>query len=146
MANFTFGGLEITYDGSQEVLNALENAINRGLKVCGDKAVDYAKKLCPYDETSNGRHLRDNIAREVDGHECYIGVKTMKPPYGIYVEFGTGVEAEGGRGRKTPWVYRRKDGRFFTTSGMKAQPFIRPSARDHVDEYKKIIKDSLENA
>ena len=48
--------------------------------------------------------------------------------YGIYVEYGTGIYAMGGRGRKTPWVYyNAKLGRFVQTSGMSPRPFMRPS-------------------
>lgn len=45
---------------------------------------------------------------------------------GIYLEFGTGIYAVGGNGRKDAWVYF-KDGRYYLTQGMKPQPFFYPS-------------------
>ena len=47
--------------------------------------------------------------------------------YGIYVEYGTGIYAEAGNGRKTPWVYRGADGRFYRTVGMRPRPYMRPA-------------------
>ncbi len=49
--------------------------------------------------------------------------------YSVFVEYGTGLFNTRGGGRRTPWVYRRADGRFVTTSGNVAQPFFRPGFR-----------------
>ena len=54
--------------------------------------------------------------------------------YAIYQEYGTGIFAENGQGRKTPWVYRRKDGKFITTSGNRPHPFVRPTAINDKDK------------
>lgn len=48
--------------------------------------------------------------------------------YGIYVEFGTGIYARDGDGRKTPWVYfNKRDGRYYWTQGNRPQPFFTPA-------------------
>ncbi|KAA6450952.1 HK97-gp10 family putative phage morphogenesis protein [Bacillus swezeyi] len=53
---------------------------------------------------------------------------TVGASYAIYVEFGTGIYAEDGNGRKTPWVYfDEKLGRYVFTRGMRAQPFFFPA-------------------
>ena len=58
--------------------------------------------------------------------------------YGIYVEYGTGIYATGGRGRKTPWVYyNAKLGRFVQTKGMSPRPFMRPSFYEQRPKFKK---------
>ena len=54
--------------------------------------------------------------------------------YAPYQEYGTGIYAEAGNGRKTPWVYKRKDGKFITTSGNRPHPFVRPTAREDFDK------------
>lgn len=46
--------------------------------------------------------------------------------YAVYVEYGTGVHAVNGQGRKTPWTYQAPDGKWYTTIGAKAQPFAEP--------------------
>ncbi|MGM0903064.1 MAG: HK97-gp10 family putative phage morphogenesis protein [Bacillota bacterium] len=48
--------------------------------------------------------------------------------YAIYVEYGTGIYAKEGNGRKTPWVYwSDKLNRYVFTRGMKAQPYWGPA-------------------
>lgn len=48
--------------------------------------------------------------------------------YAIYVEYGTGIYATEGNGRKTPWVYwSDKLNRWVYTRGMHAQPFWNPA-------------------
>lgn len=51
--------------------------------------------------------------------------------YAIYVNFGTGIYAEGpggSRAKKIPWVYfSEKLNRFVTTSGMRSQEFWDPA-------------------
>jgi HK97 gp10 family phage protein len=54
--------------------------------------------------------------------------------HAIYQEYGTGIFAENGQGRKTPWVYRRKDGKFITTSGNSPHPFVRPTVKEDHDK------------
>lgn len=45
----------------------------------------------------------------------------------VYLEYGTGIHAVNGDGRKTPWTYYDEEtDQFFRTHGMKAQPFAQP--------------------
>jgi hypothetical protein len=50
--------------------------------------------------------------------------------YSIYVELGTGIFAEKGNGRKTPWVWKDFNGKWHFTRGMKARPFLRPAVEE----------------
>lgn len=136
---FTSNGVTVQFDdNSQEVLDALQNAVERGLMVIGERAVGYAQDLCPVDTG----HLRGSITYAVEGDDCYIGTNVEYAPY---IEFGTGIHAETG-GRQTPWAYQDGEGNWHTTRGAKPQPFLRPSASDHAEEYRDILKDSLINA
>lgn len=82
---------------------------------------------------SQSGELRGSINHEV--HEEFAVVGTNKP-YAPYLEYGTGIYAEGGGGRKTPWVYYDENRKqWFFTRGMKPKPFLRPS----LDENKKNI-------
>lgn len=58
------------------------------------------------------------------------------------MEFGTGIHAESGGGRQTPWSYQ-KDGKWYTTVGQKPAPFLRPAMQDHLEEYKQIFEEEL---
>jgi hypothetical protein len=47
--------------------------------------------------------------------------------YAWFIEFGTGIHNKFGNGRKTPWVYKHRDGSFRLTLGRKATPFLEPA-------------------
>lgn len=126
------------HDNSKEVSAAIKAALLRGLEKCGLVAEGYAKKLCPVD-TGN---LRNSITHQVDseGHSVYVGTNS---DYGAYVELGTGKYYPGGR--PTPWVYQDAKGNWHRTSGSKAQPFLKPAAAEHADQYREILKKELKN-
>ncbi len=128
-------------DNSSKVKSEFGEALLRGLEKCGLVAEGYAKKLCPVD-TGN---LRNSITHVVDEQEpaAIIGSNNS---YAAYVELGTGIYAEGGGGRPTPWVYQDAEGNWHYTHGQKAQPFLKPAVAEHADKYREIIKNALENA
>ena len=125
-------------DNSKEVSAAIKAALLRGLEKIGLVAEGYAKKLCPVD-TGN---LRNSITHVVDEQEPAAIIGTDSE-YGAYVELGTGIYAEGGGGRPTPWVYQDAKGNWHYTRGNKAQPFLKPAAADHAIQYRKILEDEL---
>lgn len=131
--------IEIT-DNSKEVSAAIEAAILRGLEKAGLVAEGYAKKLCPVD-TGN---LRNSITHVVDESEPAVIIGTDSE-YGAYVELGTGIYAEGGGGRPTPWVYQDAKGNWHYTRGNKAQPFLKPALADHAQQYRDILVNELKN-
>lgn len=107
-------GVTVTIeDHSEELLEFLDVVAYTALEKCGLVAEGYAKRLCPVD---TGR-LRNSITHTtVSENEtvAYIGTNVEYAPY---VELGT--------------RYTR------------AQPFIKPSVADHVNEYKRIIENEL---
>jgi HK97 gp10 family phage protein len=91
-------------------------------------------------------YMKNNVFRHVvkaDANTIEDDVGS-DAPYGVYQEFGTGIYAENGLGRKTPWVYRSKDGKFHTTSGNRPHPFVRPTVREDFDKVIKSIRDKFE--
>ena len=108
-------------DNLQEVLRALDGAIETGLVKIGAAAQGYAKDNTPVRTGT----LRDSIGVEVkkDEKAAYIGTmvqKFPKKPYGQYVELGA-------RGRKGVHMLQR-------------------AATEHAAEYKRLMEDSMENA
>lgn len=82
-----------------------------------------------------GNRLRGSIKTKVEKDHAKVYTNLI---YAIYAEYGTGIYAEGGEGRKTPWVYFNENaGHFVTTEGMRAQPYMRPA----VDSGKKKVRD-----
>lgn len=127
-------------DNSEEVKSAMHDALLRALEKIGMTAEKYAKRLCPVD-TGN---LRNSITHVVDEGEPAAIIGTDSE-YGAYVELGTGIYAEGGGGRPTPWVYQDANGNWHYTRGNKAQPFLKPAAADHAGQYRDILESELKN-
>lgn len=103
-----------------ELLAAEKSQIKKALTECVLIAEGYAKTKCPVD---TGR-LRGSISHKVVENEGYIGTNVEYAPY---VEFGTGSHYAGGSG----------------ITGMRAQPYLKPAISEHMDEYRRIIKDNL---
>ena len=111
--------------------------------------------------------LAGSIASRIDD---LSGVVYTPLFYAPYVEYGTGIEAEGGKGRQdVPWVYVKGSGkeggsqRSYTeqearqtvamlrekgleahmTYGQKPQPFMRPALDDNRQKIVEILKGGL---
>lgn len=139
---FSSHGIEVRFDDNSEaVLNALRNAVERGLMAIGETAVTYAKKSLTEQKAVDTGRLRNSINYLVRDDEVYIGTNVEYAPY---VEFGTGKYADGGR--PTPWVYQDDEGNWHWTAGNPARPYLAPAAKNHTQEYRDMLKDSLENA
>lgn len=106
----------------------LSRAIEKGSLVIENQA----KINCPVDKGN----LRQSITHQVDKN---VGVVGTNVSYAPYVEFGTGLFAEQGNGRQTPWSYQTADGQWHTTLGQKPQPFLRPA----YNEKKKEVIDTV---
>lgn len=117
-------------DNTKQVLAAIAKAKERALEKVGLTAEGYAKKLAPVDTGA----LRNSISHTVYDDAAYIGTDQE---YAAYVELGTGQYADGGR--QDSWVYKDAKGHWHRTSGQKAQPYLKPAAARHTEEYRDII-------
>ena len=98
-----------------------------------------AKQKAPKD---NG-DLRRSISSVVKETE---GIVFTPLEYAPYVEFGTGLFAEGGNGRKdVPWYYKDEKGKWHVTKGQKPQPFMRPALKENRTKILKLIKEGMKN-
>lgn len=127
-------------DHSGEIGKELRAALLRSLERCGSEAEGYAKDLAPYDTN----RLKNSITHQVNDDEMSVIIGT-DVEYGVYQELGTGIYAEGGGGRPTPWVYQDEKGNWHYTRGNKAHPFLKPALADHTQTYKNIFEDELKN-
>ena len=112
-------GIQITLaDNSDEVLKALENAIDRSLDAIGETAVGYAQDVI----TEAGRVDTGTMRESVDtDHDERIVIVGTNLEYAPYHELGT-------------------------SKGIKPIHFLKRAATEHTEEYKNLVKDSLENA
>ena len=124
--------MSIKWEGIDNLLKAVDDfeeqyirAVKRVVAETATKIQTTAQALAPVGQFDGG-NLRKSIELKFeDGGlkaEIIVGAE-----YGIYVEYGTGIYAEGGDGRKDPWVYWSDDlNRWVWTRGMRSQPYFRP--------------------
>jgi HK97 gp10 family phage protein len=97
--------------------------VKRIVKETAEMIVTQAKALAPVDDSS----LKDSID-VIYAQGGLTAIIHVGAHYGVYVEFGTGIYAVKGNGRKDPWVYySKKLKRFVYTRGTEAQPFFFPA-------------------
>ncbi len=135
-------------DYSKEVSAEVQQAIERGLEACAIQAEGHAKDILKSGLTKNvgnwettGRLLNSIKGEVFDGDTLVVGARV---DYAIYHEVGTGIYAEDGNGRQTPWFFKGKDGSMVMTRGVKPKHYIRDSLQNNVKEYKEIIENSLD--
>ena len=117
------------------------------LKTC-QRIERSAKIYCPVGVTG---YLRSSIHSDVLGVDgAYAsagggnGLKDVR--YAIYVEYGTGLYAEGPGGshaKKIPWVYNDGKG-FHTTHGQKPQWFFTKAVENNMDWWPIDVHDQVE--
>lgn len=98
----------------------------------------YSHPSVGYIRTGNLRNSITHMAEE-DKNSVTIAVGSAVE-YAPYIELGTGKFAEGGGGRQTPWRYQDKDGKWHTTSGIPARPYLRPAVENHIRTYQDVLK------
>ena len=134
-------------DNTPQLHEALDDWARRVLTIWGMKIQDYAQLLVPtgtedstHIEGYVGGALKASLKFVVDLAEKTVTVGSDKL-YSIYVELGTGIFAEKGNGRPTPWHWKDFNGKWHFTRGMKPRPFLRPAVEDHIDELRQIAVD-----
>lgn len=133
--------LDLTLDDyADDILAALTNAIERGLMSIGMSAVEYAQKAVPVD---TGR-LRNSITFACKGHEGYA--HTYKDDNNKMYSYQVGAGAEEDAVYIGSNVEYAASVELGNSRGMRPRPYLRPAATEHTEEYKDIIRDSLENA
>ena len=89
--------------------------------------------------------LRRSITSKVETEAGnVIGIIFSALEYAPYVEYGTGLFAESGNGRKdVPWNYQDDEGNWHSTSGMHPRPFLRPAIQDNRTKIIEILKEGI---
>jgi len=104
----------------------LDTAMIRFL-IRGTNKIQETARLLVRKDTTN---LMGSIVKAVD-RSGLEGTVYTNSEYAIYNEFGTGRFATKGTGRSTPWVYKDAKGNWRWTTGMTAQPFMRPGLNNN---------------
>ena len=135
----------IRMEGLDEVLKRIEDISDvqwaqKGLQRACALVERAAKEKAP----KGAGDLRRSIKSEVNDLE---GIVYSTLLYAPYVEYGTGLFAEGEGGGRTdvPWHYQDDEGNWHTTSGMKPQPYMNPALNESREEVIRLIGEALTN-
>ena len=136
---------DIKFEGLDKLIDKIEDigdvqAIASAMQDACNLVEGTAKDKAPKDTGALRRSITSKI--EVTGSEI-DGIVFTPLEYAPYVEYGTGLFAENGNGRQTPWVYRDDKGDYHYTHGQHPQPFLRPALNENKDEIIQIIKEAL---
>ena len=102
-----------------------------------------AKEKAPKDTGALKQSITSEVRNSGDDIE---GVVYTPLEYAPYVEYGTGLFAEGGGGRAdVPWCYQDDKGEWHTTSGQHPQPFMRPAVNENRERVIELIKEGVGN-
>lgn len=138
--------MKITYSGLDDVIDLIDDLVDtQKLEKGMAKAVllveREAKMNAPRDNGDLARSITSKV--ETSGGEVEGTVFTPLH-YAPYVEYGTGLFAEDGDGRKdVPWNYQDDEGNWHSTSGQKPQPFMRPALDENREQILLILKGAL---
>lgn len=118
----------------------LTSALRKACAVVESAAIKKAPK-------GTSGNLKRSIQSKVekDGRDI-VGVVFSDCDYAPYVEYGTGLFATEKSGRRdVPWRYRGDDGRWYTTSGQKPQPFLRPAFNESRERIMRLLKEGIDS-
>lgn len=132
--------MSIKFEGLDEVLDALDIADPKNIEQALGKACAIVERSAKQNAPKDTGALRRSITSKVENGE---GVIYTPLEYAPYVEYGTGLFAEGGGRKDVPWSYQDDQGEWHTTSGQKPQPFMRPALNENRAEILRILKEAL---
>lgn len=140
--------MKITFDliGEEKVFETLDNLVDvQNLERAMSKAAllveAEAKKKAPRGNGDLARSIASKV--ETSGGEV-VGTVFTPLFYAPYVEYGTGLFAEDGNGRKdVPWHYKDDKGEWHSTSGQKPQPFMRPALDENREQVLRILMEGV---
>lgn len=139
--------MSIEIQGADELLakfSKMEDGatIRKGMQQACVLVETSAKETAPIDSGA----LRRSIASRIeDGGATIEGIVYTPLEYAPYVEYGTGLFAEGGNGRKTPWAYRDDEGKLHFTHGQHPHPYMRPALSDNRSQITQLLGEGITN-
>lgn len=136
--------MKIEFEGLDRVIARIESiAEEQKLERALGRACAVVERTAKQKAPKGNGTLRNSITSRVENNE---GIVFTNLEYAPYVEFGTGLFAEGGNGRKeVPWRYQDDKGEWHTTSGMHPHPFMRPALLENRQKIVEILKEDLLN-
>lgn len=99
-----------------------------------------AKQKAPKGNGELGRSITSKVETGINE---VTGLVYTPLEYAPYVEYGTGLFAEDGNGRKdVPWHYQDDEGEWHSTSGQHPRPFMRPALYENREQIIRLLSKS----
>ena len=135
--------MNVEFEGAEKLMARLdkmsnEAALKKSLETAALLVERSAREKAPKDTGA----LRRSIRSKVEGLE---GIIYTPLEYAPYIEYGTGLFAEGNGRKDVPWNYQDDKGNWHSTSGLKPQPFMRPSLDENRQKILDILKEGVMN-
>ena len=132
---------EVLKNLNNYILNTLPENIQKALQDTGLFVQGEARENC----NNQFKYPTGQLAGSIDFQNDDKTVTIYTPhEYGIYVEKGTGIYAQGSSSaKKIPWVYPHSNGKFYTSYGRPATPFLEPAVMQHTQEIQDIFIEDL---
>lgn len=133
--------MNVEFEGAEKLIARLdkmsdEAALKKSLETAALLVERSAREKAPKDTGA----LRRSIRSKVEGLE---GIIYTPLEYAPYIEYGTGLFAEGNGRKDVPWNYQDDKGNWHSTSGLKPQPFMRPSLDENRQKIVDILKEGV---
>ena len=123
-------------DNSARVCAAIDEAIAAALEECGGEFEAQVKRNARVDTGQT----KNSFQHKVAGDTVYVGSDHENA---IWEEFGTGVYAEGGNGRKDRWAYKDDSGNWHSTKGKRGTRALTKAMRAKAPAAKRICEKKL---
>lgn len=133
--------MNVEFEGAEKLIARLDKmsdevALKKSLETAALLVERSAKQKAPKDTGA----LRRSITSKVEGLE---GIIYTPLEYAPYIEYGTGLFAEGNGRKDVPWNYQDDKGNWHSTSGLKPHPFMRPSLDENREKIVDILKEGV---
>ena len=137
--------MSVKFEGLDELLKSLDSIDTAKLEAAMGKACALVEREARTKAPKDNGELRRSITSKVENDGGNIqGIVYTPLEYAPYVEYGTGLFAEAGDGRKdVPWHYQDDKGDWHSTSGQKPKPYMRPALDENREQILRIIKEGL---
>ena len=140
--------MKLEISGLNAVVDKLENiAEPQELAKAMGKACALVERSAKQKAPKDTGALRNSITSKVDTNNGeVVGTVFTTLEYAPYVEYGTGLFAEGGNGRKdVPWAYEDEEtGELIWTSGQHPHPYMRPALEENRENIVRLLGGSID--
>lgn len=138
--------IKVEIEGLEAIVDKIDDLVDeQDLVMAMGRACAVVERAAKEKAPKDTGALRRSITSKVTNKDGVIEGSIFTPlEYAPYVEFGTGLFAENGNGRKdVPWNYQDDEGNWHTTSGQHPQPFMRPAINENRTKILRILKEGL---